>query len=159
MTDNDRYAILIGVSTYDSDAYHDLPAVRADLHYLQAVLENTEIGMYKDCAMVPEPTRAEMLHAIETFLDVRQPNETALLYFSGHGEYCEDDNQLYFLTRGTDTREVSPSPAAAAGGSGAARRAVPDVGCVGEFARLPLPGARARLRRHDQPLVSAAARP
>jgi hypothetical protein len=106
MTDNDRYAILIGVSTYDSDAYHDLPAVRADLHYLQAVLENTEIGMYNDCAMVPEPTRAEMLHAIETFLEARQPNETALLYFSGHGEYCEDDNQLYFLTRDTDPDDL-----------------------------------------------------
>ncbi|MFD7406840.1 hypothetical protein ACFV7R_30115 [Streptomyces sp. NPDC059866] len=31
MRNNDRYAMLIGVSTYDSDAYHDLPAVRADL--------------------------------------------------------------------------------------------------------------------------------
>ncbi|MER6088779.1 caspase, EACC1-associated type [Streptomyces bluensis] len=99
MTDNDRFAMLVGVSTYDSDAYHDLPPVRADLHYMRAVLQNTEIGMYNDCAMVPEPTRAEMLHAIETFLEARQPSETALLYFSGHGEFCEDDNQLYFLTR------------------------------------------------------------
>lgn len=102
MSDNDRYAMLIGVSTYDSDAYHDLPPVRADLHYMQAVLESTEIGMYNDCAMVSEPTRAEMLHAIESFLEERQASETALLYFSGHGEFCEADNQLYFLTRDTD---------------------------------------------------------
>ncbi|KFF97604.1 peptidase C14 [Streptomyces scabiei] len=101
MTDNDRFAMLVGVSTYDSDAYRDLPPVRADLHYMRAVLENTEIGMYNDCAMVAEPTRAEMLHAVETFLNARQPSETALLYFSGHGEFCEDDNQLYFLTRDT----------------------------------------------------------
>ncbi|MFI9583945.1 AAA domain-containing protein [Streptomyces sp. NPDC052236] len=106
MTDNDRYAILIGVSTYDSDAYHDLPPVRADLHYMRAVLENTEIGMYNDCAMVAEPTRAEMLHAIETYLEERQPSETALLYFSGHGEFCEDDNQLYFLTRDADPDDL-----------------------------------------------------
>lgn len=106
MSDNDRYAMLIGVSTYDSDRYHDLPAVRADLHYMQAVLESTEIGMYNDCAMVPEPTRAEMLHAIETFLEGRQSNETALLYFSGHGEFCEDDNQLYFLTRDADPDDL-----------------------------------------------------
>ncbi|MFE9562871.1 caspase domain-containing protein [Streptomyces sp. NPDC006487] len=99
MSDNDRYAMLIGVSTYDSDRYHDLPPVRADLHYMQAVLESTEIGMYNDCSMVPEPTRAEMLHAIEEFLEARQPSETALLYFSGHGEFCEADGQLYFLTR------------------------------------------------------------
>ncbi|MEV4442520.1 caspase family protein, partial [Streptomyces sp. NPDC049577] len=106
MTDNDRYAMLIGVSTYDSDAYHDLPPVRADLHYMQAVLENTEIGMYNDCSVVAEPTRAEMLRAIETFLEARKPSETALLYFSGHGEFCEEDNQLYFLTRDTDPDDL-----------------------------------------------------
>ncbi|WP_338932311.1 AAA domain-containing protein [Streptomyces netropsis] len=106
MSDNDRYAMLIGVSTYDSDAYHDLPPVRADLHYMQAVLESTEIGMYNDCAMVAEPTRAEMLHAIELFLEERQPSETALLYFSGHGEFCEADSQLYFLTRDTDPDDL-----------------------------------------------------
>ncbi|WP_051837426.1 caspase, EACC1-associated type [Streptomyces sp. NRRL F-2580] len=106
MSENDRYAILIGVSTYDSDHYHDLPPVRADLHYMQAVLESTEIGMYNDCAMVAEPTRAEMLHAIEAFLEERQPSETALLYFSGHGEFCEADNQLYFLTRDADPDDL-----------------------------------------------------
>ncbi|MBP8536311.1 AAA domain-containing protein [Streptomyces sp. MK37H] len=106
MTDNDRYAMLVGVSTYDSDAYPDLPPVRADLHYMRAVLENTEIGMYNDCAMVAEPTRAEMLHSVETFLEERQPSETALLYFSGHGEFCEDDNQLYFLTRDADPDDL-----------------------------------------------------
>ncbi|GAA2733167.1 caspase, EACC1-associated type [Streptomyces nogalater] len=106
MTDNDRHALLIGVSTYDSQAYADLPAVRADLHYMRAVLENTEIGMYNECAMAPEPTRAEMLHAVETFLEARQPSETALLYFSGHGEYCEQDGQLYFLTRDTDPADL-----------------------------------------------------
>ncbi|OKK22734.1 peptidase C14 [Streptomyces sp. CB00455] len=106
MSDNDRYAMLIGVSTYDSDRYHNLPPVRADLHYMQAVLESTEIGMYNDCAMVPEPSRAEMLHAIEEFLEARQPSETALLYFSGHGEFCEADGQLYFLTRDADPDDL-----------------------------------------------------
>ncbi|WP_406730838.1 caspase, EACC1-associated type [Streptomyces sp. NBC_01794] len=106
MSDNDRYAMLIGVSTYDSDAYDNLPPVRADLHYMQAVLESTEIGMYNDCAMVPEPTRAEMLHAVESFLEERQASETALLYFSGHGEFREADNQLYFLTRDTDPGDL-----------------------------------------------------
>ncbi|MFI1864538.1 caspase, EACC1-associated type [Streptomyces jumonjinensis] len=106
MSDNDRYAMLIGVSMYDSDRYHDLPPVRADLHYMRAVLESTEIGMYNDCAMVAEPTRAEMLHAVESFLEDRQSSETALLYFSGHGEFCEADNQLYFLTRDTDPDDL-----------------------------------------------------
>lgn len=106
MNGNDRYAMLIGVSTYDSDAYHDLPPVRADLHYMQAVLESTEIGMYNDCATVAEPTRAEMLHAIESFLEERQQSETALLYFSGHGEFCEADGQLYFLTRDADPDDL-----------------------------------------------------
>ncbi|MGW7298478.1 caspase, EACC1-associated type [Streptomyces sp. NPDC054829] len=106
MTDNDRYALLVGVSTYDSEAYRDLPAVRADLHYMRAVLENTEIGMYNECAVAAEPTRAEMLHAVESFLEERQASETALLYFSGHGEYCEQDGQLYFLTRDTDPADL-----------------------------------------------------
>ncbi|MGW2862035.1 caspase, EACC1-associated type [Streptomyces sp. NPDC001205] len=106
MRNNDRYAMLIGVSSYDSDDYHDLPAVRADLHYMQAVLQSTEIGQYNDCDVVPEPTRAEMLHAIEVFLEQRQQSETALLYFSGHGEFCEADNQLYFLTRDSDPTDL-----------------------------------------------------
>lgn len=83
--EGDRYAMLIGVAAYDSDAYRDLPPVRADLHCLRAVLQHTGIGMYHDCAMVPDPTRAEMLHAVEAYLEARQPNETALLYFSGYG--------------------------------------------------------------------------
>ncbi|MER5968835.1 AAA domain-containing protein [Streptomyces sp. NPDC002055] len=106
MTDNDRHALLVGVSTYNSETYADLPAVRADLHYMRAVLENLEIGMYNECEVAPEPTRAEMLHAIEAFLEARQPSETALLYFSGHGEYCEQDGQLYFLTRDTDPADL-----------------------------------------------------
>ncbi|MFD8333217.1 AAA domain-containing protein [Streptomyces solisilvae] len=106
MRNNDRYALLIGVSTYDSDDYHDLPAVRADLHYMRAVLQSTEIGQYNDCEMVPDPTRAEMLHAIESFLEERQQSESALLYFSGHGEFCEADNQLYFLTRDSDRNDL-----------------------------------------------------
>lgn len=106
MRNNDRYALLIGASTYDSEHYHDLPAVRADLHYMQAVLQSTEIGQYNDCAMVPDPTRAEMLHAIESFLGERQQSESALLYFSGHGEFCEADNQLYFLTRDSDPADL-----------------------------------------------------
>lgn len=106
MTDNDRHALLVGVSTYDSETYADLPAVRADLHYMRAVLENLEIGMYNECEVAAEPARAEMLHAIETFLEARQPSETALLYFSGHGEYCEQDGQLYFLTRDTDPTDL-----------------------------------------------------
>ncbi|MBT2452740.1 caspase family protein [Streptomyces sp. ISL-43] len=114
MSDNDRYALLIGVSTYDSSAYHDLPPVLADLHYMQAVLESTEIGMYNDCAMVSEPTRAEMLHAIESFLEDRQASETALLYFSGHGEFCESDNQLYFLTRDTNPADLPGTAVSAA---------------------------------------------
>ncbi|MFJ2510825.1 AAA domain-containing protein [Streptomyces griseoviridis] len=106
MTDNDRHALLVGVSTYDSETYADLPAVRADLHYMRAVLESFEIGMYNECEVAPEPTRAEMLHAVETFLEARQPSETALLYFSGHGEFCEQDGQLYFLTRDTDPADL-----------------------------------------------------
>ncbi|MDT9693708.1 AAA domain-containing protein [Streptomyces sp. P9(2023)] len=106
MSDNDRYAMLIGVSTYDSDRYHDLPPVRADLHYMRAVLESTEIGMYNACAMVSEPTRAEMLYAVEQFLEEREASETALLYFSGHGQFCEADGQLYFLTRDADPDDL-----------------------------------------------------
>ncbi|MFD0899337.1 caspase, EACC1-associated type [Actinomadura sediminis] len=98
--------MLIGVSAYDSEKYPDLPAVRADLHYMQAVLENTQIGMYNDCEVVAEPTRLEMLHAVETYLEERRQSETALLYFSGHGEFCEQDNQLYFLTRDTDPDDL-----------------------------------------------------
>ncbi|MGN5386899.1 caspase, EACC1-associated type [Streptomyces sp. JL7001] len=107
MSDNDRYAMLIGVSTYDSDRYHDLPPVRADLHYMRAVLESTEIGMYNDCTMVAEPTRVEMLYAVEQFLEERQSSETALLYFSGHGQFCEADGQLYFLTRDADPDDLA----------------------------------------------------
>ncbi|WP_328678011.1 caspase, EACC1-associated type [Streptomyces sp. NBC_00343] len=106
MRNNDRYAMLIGISDYDSDTYHNLPAVRADLHYMQAVLQSTEIGQYNDCDVVADPTRAEMLYAIESFLEERQQSESALLYFSGHGEFCEADNQLYFLTRDSDPADL-----------------------------------------------------
>ncbi|WP_392900231.1 hypothetical protein [Streptomyces sp. LN699] len=69
--------------------------------------------MYNDCAMVAEPTRAEMPYAVELFLEEQQPSETALLYFSGHGQFCEADGQLYFLTRDADPDDL---PGTAVGG-------------------------------------------
>ncbi|WP_314176564.1 caspase, EACC1-associated type [Streptomyces winkii] len=113
MSENDRYALLVGVSVYDHGAYQGLPSVRANLHYMRAVLESTEIGSYDGCAIAAEPTRAEMLHAVGSFLEDRRSGETALLYVSGHGEFCEDDGQLYFLTRDTDPSDL-PGTAVAA---------------------------------------------
>ncbi|MBF9071542.1 caspase, EACC1-associated type [Streptacidiphilus fuscans] len=103
---NDRYALLVGVSQYTHPHVRDLPAVRADLHYMKEVLERLDIGMFNPCTTVAEPTRAEMMCAVEDYLADRQQSETALLYFSGHGQFDQDDGQLYFLTRDADPQDL-----------------------------------------------------
>ncbi|MEV6974522.1 AAA domain-containing protein [Kitasatospora sp. NPDC093806] len=113
MQDNDRHALLIGVSGYDSPQYQDLAAVRADLHYMQAVLERTDIGMFNPCTIAAEPTAAQLKRVVEDFLAERTGADTALLYFSGHGQYSVDDGQLYFITRDSDPEDL-PNTAVAA---------------------------------------------
>ncbi|MFI6444893.1 AAA domain-containing protein [Kitasatospora sp. NPDC050543] len=113
MQDNDRHALLIGVSAYDAPHYQDLPAVQADLHYMQAVLERTDIGMFNPCTIAAEPTAAQMMRVVEDFLSERTSTDTALLYFTGHGQYSAADGQLYFITQDSDPDDLSHTAVAA----------------------------------------------
>lgn len=106
MTDGPRAALLLGCSVYDHGEHHDLPAVRADLHYMREVLGRTDIGDFEVCTAA-EATSGETMHAIEAFLAQREPGETALVYFSGHGTFSLDDGQLYFIARDTDPADLT----------------------------------------------------
>jgi RecA/RadA recombinase len=105
--DSGRHALVVGNAFYDHDDLADLDAVRADLHYMEQVLLRRDIGMFASCTVVAEATNAELTRAIETFSGERRVGETALVYFSGHGQYSLEEEELFFIARDSDPADLS----------------------------------------------------
>ena len=96
-----RVALLIGVSDY-GPGFNWLPGVAKDLSAMQRILQHPEIGDFTEVITLKNPEPLAMQKAIATlFKDkVRDRDDLALLFFSGH---CIQDhyNQLYFTTHRT----------------------------------------------------------
>lgn len=96
-----RVALLIGVSDY-GPGFNWLPGVAKDLSAMQRILQHPEIGDFTEVITLKNPEPLAMQKVIATlFKDkVRDRDDLALLFFSGH---CIKDhyNQLYFTTRRT----------------------------------------------------------
>ena len=93
-----RSALLIGVSEYP-DGFTALPAAIQDIEALNRVLSNPALGGF-EVQLLPNPHYSEMSKEIELWLRNRQPDELALLFFSGHG-IKDDRRDLYFAASNT----------------------------------------------------------
>ncbi|MGI5459779.1 caspase family protein [Streptomyces sp. CA-249302] len=100
------YAVLIGASTYRSDAVADLPAVRNNLYYLAAVLTHPGLGglPVERCVVVPDPTDVRAVY--RTLRSCASAAEdTLLVYFAGHGQTGPRD-ELFLVLADTDPSEL-----------------------------------------------------
>lgn len=96
-----KIALLIGVSEY-GEGLPGLPGTQADIHAMQRVLENPQVGGFDEVRMLSNPDRTHMEIAIETlFTENRSRNDLIVLYFSGHG-VRDDQGTLYFATHITE---------------------------------------------------------
>jgi uncharacterized caspase-like protein len=96
-----KYALLIGISEYQSKPLKSLPGVAKDIEAMQRVLLDSNIGGFNEVKLLPNPDSFTMQSEIEQlFLEKCQKDDIVLLYFSGHG-YKHEDGNLFFVSHNT----------------------------------------------------------
>ncbi|RCJ31643.1 hypothetical protein A6770_19920 [Nostoc minutum NIES-26] len=96
-----KYALLIGVSEYQSQEINPLLGVVKDIEAMQRVLQNSEIGGFDEVKFLLNPDSITMQSEIEQlFMERCQKDDIVMLYFSGHG-YRHEDGNLFFVTHNT----------------------------------------------------------
>ena len=99
-----RKALLIGISNYiNKRSYQKLLVPPVDVKAMKRVLENRQIGFFDEVIGLYDLKSQEMREQVEAFFRNSKPNDTLLLYFSGH---CDLDkhknNKLYFATQDSE---------------------------------------------------------
>ena len=98
-----KYALLIGISEYQSKSLKSLPGVAKDIEAMQRVLLDSKIGGFDEVKLLPNPDSFTMQSEVEQlFMEKCQKNDIVLLYFSGHG-YRHEDGNLFFVSHNTET--------------------------------------------------------
>jgi hypothetical protein len=103
-----RTAVLIGVQHYQSTDLTDLRSPRADIEALaEAIRRNCRFDQVR---VLPNPTRAQALAAIEEPLSEGRRDDLVLVSFSGHGFLEKRTGRLNLAL--TDTRQDRPKTTA-----------------------------------------------
>ena len=93
-----KYALLVGVSEYQSSKIKRLPGVLKDIEAMQRILKQPNIGGFDDVKLLTNPDSGTIRDEIEDlFINKCQEDDIALLYFSGHG-WRDENRYLYFLS-------------------------------------------------------------
>ncbi|MEP0916575.1 tetratricopeptide repeat protein [Leptolyngbya sp. DQ-M1] len=95
-------ALLIGMGQYDDPSFPSLTAPSQDTEALQELLRRPDIGASRayDVMQLQHPTLKQLRETIETFCTLRDPDETTLIYVSGHA-IVNDQGALFFPCRNT----------------------------------------------------------
>jgi Caspase domain len=107
-----RLALLIGNAEYQHGELRKLYGPHHDVQVLEALLARPEIGGYQTQVVV-DGTKNEVERAIDRLLSDGQRDDTALIFFAGHG-LKRENGKLYFAVADTDP-EVLGSTAVSAG--------------------------------------------
>ncbi|MFI6575813.1 AAA domain-containing protein [Nocardiopsis sp. NPDC050513] len=103
-----RTAVLIGVGVHDGGDFPDLASPRADLDVIGAAIRRN--CQFDQVRVLPDPTRAQALEAIEAPLVEGHPDDLVLVSFSGHGFMPDRTGRLHLALR--DTRRGRPAATA-----------------------------------------------
>lgn len=94
------HALIIGVGTYANSQW-SVPITAAEADAVAETLMDPAIGAYPQRQVMTlhneQATVANVVHGLEMLAERVQPQDTALLFFSGHGAPGED-GQYYFAT-------------------------------------------------------------
>jgi len=86
------YALVIGVSEYQSDQYDPLPAARSDAKHFALALEQWEIPR-RNIILLLDPTREQFESNLN---QLREISGHFIFYFCGHGDRSEQQSSLIF---------------------------------------------------------------
>ncbi len=107
-----KFALLIGVSNYAGENLSNLPAATKDATALKEILEDPQLGNFDEVTVLSDPSRDEMARTIAVWIDKKQSDDLALLFFSGHG-LKDSLGSLYFAASDTDRELVDATGIAA----------------------------------------------
>ncbi|MGW2651002.1 caspase, EACC1-associated type [Streptomyces sp. NPDC001393] len=103
-----RRALLIGNEHYDDSRFLPLPSTRADIWGLEQVLRHRNIGGFVSIISRGNLTADDMRLAISEFMGECEPDELALVYFSGHGtRLVRDGGEFHFVATDTDFDRIA----------------------------------------------------
>lgn len=104
MAQANRYALIIGNTEYRNDEKKLCPLATpsVDVRAMARVLGDPDIGDFKVKKLLNKEW-SSLNKEIQTFLNARGPDDTALLYFSGHG-VVNDDGELHLATPNTQEK-------------------------------------------------------
>ncbi len=110
-----KLALLVGISEYKS-ALEPLPSAEQDVLAMQQVLENEEMGGFREVIPLVNPPVQDLRRAIYDLFAERNQDDLLLFYFSGHGVKDQHRN-LYLTTPETEKNQrgsvVTPTAIAA----------------------------------------------
>ncbi|ESA32115.1 sulfatase-modifying factor protein [Leptolyngbya sp. Heron Island J] len=95
-----KYALLIGIAEYP-DGLTNLPAATEDVAALERVLVDKTLGGFDHVQTLTDLPAGQLTRAIELWFADRQPDDLALLFFSGHG-LKDERRDLYFAASNTE---------------------------------------------------------
>lgn len=96
-----RYALLIGVSEFADARLKRLNAPINDVQRLKSILENKSRGDFEDVELGLNESFHDTRDRLSDFFHKRSPDDTVLLYYSGHG-ILGRGNRLFLATRESD---------------------------------------------------------
>lgn len=112
MFDN-YYAVLIGINSYADDAFPALRFAEKDCRDLASLLTDPVMGSFPPCnvkTLIGEQATTDniivaLLEAVE-----REPEDTVLIFFSGHGFFGGRDDKAYLGSYDVDVEYLKKNP-------------------------------------------------
>ena len=89
------YALLIGISTYKYQ--QDLEYPVQDAQQLQQLLSKHYSFPNEQIFLLENPTRTNIIEALDDLEEKLQPKDSLLIFYAGHGHWEEDRNRGYWL--------------------------------------------------------------
>ena len=99
------YALIIGVNDYADPAINPLDKPVKDAQSLYDVLTTQYTFEPQDVNFLKNPTRAEMIDALDNYANILKENDNLLIFYAGHGHWDETKKIGYWMS--SDARRKS----------------------------------------------------
>lgn len=97
VTKGKYYALLIGVNDYDDPEILDLDEPLGDVLSMSEILANNYTFEKSDIRILKNPTRADMIVALDDLSASITEKDNLMIFYAGHGYYNEQTNQGFWL--------------------------------------------------------------